>query len=89
MLSVGLIWCTFVALGDLFSSATAFWWYLNWSLDRSLTVTTFLKCLRGERCKYARKKVCLNWVSNSQPQGQESDTLTTEPSAWAFLVLQC
>ena len=38
-------------------------------------LTTFLKCFRGER----RKKVCLNQVSNSQPPGHESDTLTTEP----------
>ena len=38
MLSLCLIWCTFVALGDPFSSATAFWWSLHWSLNRSLTV---------------------------------------------------
>ena len=38
--------------------------------------TTFL---RGERRKYAEKKVCLNRVSNSQPAGHESDRLTTEP----------
>ena len=42
--------------------------------------TTFLTCsCRGERRKYARKKVCLNLGSNSQPPGHESDTLTTEP----------
>ena len=42
--------------------------------------TTFLTCFsRGERRKYARKKVRLNWVSNSQPQGHESYTLTNEP----------
>ena len=29
--------------------------------------------------KYTGKKVCLNRVSNSQPKGHESDTLTTEP----------
>ena len=35
--------------------------------------TTFLKCFcRGERQKYARKKVCLNRGSNSQPSGHES-----------------
>ena len=34
---------------------------------------------RGERRKYAGKKVRLNQVSNSQPPGHESDTLTTEP----------
>ena len=42
--------------------------------------TTFLTCFsRGERRKYARKKVRLNRGSNSQPPGHESDTLTTEP----------
>ena len=42
--------------------------------------TTFLTCFcRGERRKYARKKVRLNQGSNSQPQGHEHDTLTTEP----------
>ena len=43
--------------------------------------TTFLTCFcRGERRKYAGKKVRLNRGSNSQPPGHESDTLTTEPS---------
>ena len=42
--------------------------------------TTFLTCFcRGERRKYGRKKSRLDWGSNSQPQGHESDTLTTEP----------
>ena len=42
--------------------------------------TTFLTCFcRGERQKYAGKKVRLNRGSNSQPPGHESDTLTTEP----------
>ena len=42
--------------------------------------STFLACFsRGEGRKYARKKFRLNWVSNSQPQGHESDTLTIEP----------
>ena len=42
--------------------------------------TTFLTCFcRGERRKYAGKKSRLNWGSNLQPPGQESDTLTTEP----------
>ena len=41
--------------------------------------TTLLTCFcRGERRKYAGKKVCLNRGSNSQPPGHESDTLTTE-----------
>ena len=42
--------------------------------------TTFLTCFcRAERRKYAAKKSHLNRESNSQPPGQESDTLTTEP----------
>ena len=42
--------------------------------------TTFLTCFRrGERRKYAGEKSRLNWGSNSQPPGHESDTLTTEP----------
>ena len=41
--------------------------------------TTFLTCFcRGNRRKYAGKKVCLNQGSNSQP-GHESNMLTTEP----------
>ena len=42
--------------------------------------TTFLTCFyRGERRKYAGKKSRLNRGSNSEPQGHEPDTLTTEP----------
>ena len=42
--------------------------------------TTFLTCFcRGERRKYAGKKVPPNRGSNSQPPGHESDMLTTEP----------
>ena len=42
--------------------------------------TTFLTCFcRGERRKYAGKKVRLSRGSNSQPPSHESDTLTTEP----------
>ena len=42
--------------------------------------TTFLTYFcKGERQKYAGKKFSLNWGSNSQPPGHESDTLTTEP----------
>ena len=42
--------------------------------------TTFLtRFCRGERRKYAGKKVSLNRGSNSQPPGHESDTFTTEP----------
>ena len=41
-------------------------------------LNTFLTCFcRGERRKYARKKSRLNRGSNSQPQGHESDMLTT------------
>ena len=41
---------------------------------------TFLICFRrGERRKYAVKKVRLNRGSNSHSPGHESDTLTTEP----------
>ena len=47
-------------------------------------LTTFLTFLRGERRTYAGKKVCLNRVSNLQPPGHESDTLTTE-SPWRGL----
>ena len=41
--------------------------------------TTFLICFRGERRKYAGKKVRLDQISDSQPLGHELDTLTTEP----------
>ena len=42
--------------------------------------TTFPTCFsRGERLKYAGKKVPLNRGSNSQPPDHESDTLPTEP----------
>ena len=42
--------------------------------------TTFLTCFcSGERRKYAGRKSRLNLGSNSQPQGNESNTLTTEP----------
>ena len=43
----------------------------------------FLTCFRVERRKHARKKVCLKWVSNSQPSGHESDMFTTEPPGQA------
>ena len=45
--------------------------------------TTFLTYFsKEEGRKYAKKKVHLNRVSNSQPSGHESDTLTTEPLGW-------
>ena len=46
--------------------------------------TPFLTYFRGEGGKYAGKTVCLNRVSNSQPPGHESDTLTTEPPGWGW-----
>ena len=43
-------------------------------------LTTFLTCFyRGERRKYAGKKSRLSRGSNSQPPGDESDKLTSEP----------
>ena len=52
-------------------------------------LTTFLTCFcRGERRKYAGKKVCLNRVSDSQPPGRESDTLTAEPSGRGKEILE-
>ena len=49
-------------------------------------LTTFLTCFcRVERWKYTRKKVPLNRGSNSQPQGHESGTLTTEPPGQRYL----
>ena len=51
--------------------------------------TAFLTCLcRGEKRKYAEKKVRLNWGSNSQPPGHESDTLTTEPAGRAHILVR-
>ena len=41
--------------------------------------TTFLTFFRGEKQKYAGKKVYLNRVSNSQPPGHECNALTIEP----------
>ena len=46
-------------------------------------LTIFLTCFsRGEGPKNTGKKFHLNRVSNSQPPGHESDTLTTEPPMW-------
>ena len=48
--------------------------------------TNFLTCIcRGERQKYAGKKVPLNQGSNSQPPGHESVTLDTEPPGWGLI----
>ena len=45
---------------------------------------TFLTCFRrGEKGKYTGKKVRLNRGSNSQPPGQQSNMLTSEPSGGA------
>ena len=47
----------------------------------SKPLTTFPTSFsRGEKRKYAGKKVHLNRVSNSQLPGHESDMLTTEPA---------
>ena len=49
--------------------------------------TTFLTCFcRGERRKYAGKKVRLNRGSNSQPPGHESNTLTSKSSGQGLKV---
>ena len=41
-------------------------------------LTTFLtRFCKGDRQKYTVKKVCLNWRSNSQPPGHESDMLVS------------
>ena len=45
-------------------------------------LTTFLACEVCESRTYGGKKSRLNPVSNSQPPGHESDTLTTEPPGW-------
>ena len=46
--------------------------------------TTFVTCFcRGERRKYAEKKVRLYRESISQTPGHESDTLTTEQQGGA------
>ena len=51
--------------------------------------TTFLTCFsRGERRKYAGKRVRLNQVSNSQSSGHESDKLTNEPPGRGFSPLE-
>ena len=51
--------------------------------------TTFLTCFcRGERRKYAGKKSHLNRELNSQPPGQESNTLATEPPGRGATELQ-
>ena len=46
----------------------------------SKPLNTFFTCFcKNGRPKYAGMKVCLNQGLNSQPPGQESNTLTTEP----------
>ena len=52
--------------------------------------TTFLTCFfKGERRKYAGKKVRLNQESNSQPPGHKSDALTNEPPGWGLCYRVC
>ena len=62
-----------MAVGD-----TCFSWLSHTSINTtflSKPPTTFLTCFcRVERQKYARKTVCFNQGSNSQPPGHESDT---------------
>ena len=66
-----------MAVGDAHVS-----WLFHTSTDTNLfpkPPTTFLRSFcRGERRKYTIKKFRLNRLSNSQPPGHESDTLTTE-----------
>ena len=50
MLSLCLVWCTFVALGHLFSSATTIWWSPKWSLNRSLTVGIKYHSINQQYC---------------------------------------
>ena len=60
--------------------------FLSWLFHTNTNKTffpkprkTFLTCFsRGESRKYAGKKVRFNRVSNLQPLGHESDTLTTD-----------
>ena len=48
--------------------------------EQTQPLTTFLTCFcRGERLKYAGKKVGHSRGSNSQSPGLESDMVTTEP----------
>ena len=48
--------------------------------------TTFLTCFcRGDSRKYAGNNSRLNRGSNSQPPGQESNTLTTEPPGRSYI----
>ena len=50
-------------------------------------LTTFLTCFwRGKSRKYASKKSRLNWGSNSQPPGHESDTPLTHPGGAKYIV---
>ena len=51
--------------------------------------TTFLTSFsRGDRRKYAGKKVQLNRGLNSQPPGHKSDMFTTEPPVPGFVGLE-
>ena len=84
-------WSVAFGFNATFTAKVKSWWYMLHTFPGLLTPvltqlffpkppTTFLTCFsRGERRKYARKKVRLNQVSNSKAPGQESDTLTPEP----------
>ena len=54
-------------------------------LSPALTPNTFITYFcRGDKRKYAGKKIRLNRGSNSQPPGHECNTLTTEPPGGGF-----
>ena len=84
---VGWLYWSLTPLEQLMSYHGGRWHTcVSWISHTSTNTTFCLKppttsptCFfRGETLKCAGKKVCLNRVSNSQPPGHESDTLTTE-----------
>ena len=83
---VGCIWvcCHFNGYGHIMVISDAL---VSW-LSHISTITTLLSkasyyfshmLLQSERRKCAGQKVRLNWGSNSQPTGHETDMLITEP----------
>ena len=60
MLSYCQARCTFVALSNHFSSATTFWWSLNWLLNKSLTVCLALINVGKEFQSLTAKVPCSN-----------------------------
>ena len=89
--SVGNGWSLVLRFNATLTAEVISWWSLTHMFPGFLTPvltqlffpkpqTTFLACFcGGERRKYAGKKARLSRGSNSQSQGHESDTLTTEP----------